>query len=431
MNPQAEALNETIRQVSPTVFDLLSDKGKNIFFPKKGILAQTADAKGKKINATIGAAIEADGSPMRLKSLEDLIDLPPANAFPYAPSYGRPDMRKKWREMIYEKNPALGNHEISTPIVTNAITHGLSMVGYLFLDEGEKLIASSLFWGNYKLIFINGYKAEIDNFRLFNGNAFDIDSFRTKMMDPSSKKKVVVLNFPNNPSGYTPTIDEMKQIISAIKESADAGNKILAVTDDAYYGLVYEEGIEKQSPFAFLANLHENVLAIKLDGATKEDYVWGFRVGFITFGIKGGTSELYNALESKTAGAVRGNISNACNLSQSLLLKAYNSNTYEKEKMDKYNILKARYDAVNKAIKKEEYAAYFKAYPFNSGYFMCVQLKEGLDGEKIRQILLEEYDTGVINMNNVIRIAFSAAAEENIPKLFDNLYKACKEAESN
>ena len=36
-----------------------------------------------------------------------------------------------------------------------------------------------------------------------------------------------------------------------------------------------------------LVDLHPNVLGIKLDGATKEDYVWGFRVGFITFGFKG------------------------------------------------------------------------------------------------------------------------------------------------
>ncbi len=427
MNPQAEDLNKTISQNHPGVLDMLSSKGKNIFFPKKGILAQTADARGKKINATIGAAIEADGSPMRLNSLEELIDLPPANAFPYAPSYGRPDMRKKWKAMLYKKNPALGNCEISNPVVTNAITHGLSMVGYLFLEEGDKVLASSLYWGNYRLIFINGYKAQIDTFRLFNGSAFDIDSFRDKMMETSSKKKVVILNFPNNPSGYTPTDGEMKQIIDVIKASAVAGNKIVAVMDDAYFGLVYEDGIEKQSAFAYLANLHENILAVKLDGATKEDYVWGFRVGFITFGIKGGTPELYNALEAKTAGAVRGNISNACNLSQSLLLKAYTSSTYEKEKNEKYNILKSRYVAVNKALEDTKFEKYFKAYPFNSGYFMCVQLKDGLDGEKIRQVLLEKYDTGVINMDNVIRIAFSSASEKNIPELFENLCQACKE----
>ena len=90
MNPQAQALNDIILKENPAVFDLLSEKGKTIFFPKKGILGQTADAKGSKINATIGAAVEDDGTPMRLKVIEDKIAIDPALAFPYAPSFGRP-----------------------------------------------------------------------------------------------------------------------------------------------------------------------------------------------------------------------------------------------------------------------------------------------------------------------------------------------------
>ena len=101
MNPQAEVLNDIIKTNSPEVFDLLSSKGKEIFFPAKGILAQSADAKGKKINATIGAAIEDDGTPMRLQSIEEEINLDPTLVFPYAPSFGRADLRSKWKELIY------------------------------------------------------------------------------------------------------------------------------------------------------------------------------------------------------------------------------------------------------------------------------------------------------------------------------------------
>ncbi len=429
MNQQSEELNNIIKQYNEAVYDLLSEKGKNIFFPKKGILAQTAQAKGKKINATIGSAVEADGTPTRLKTLEDLINIPAEYVFPYAPSHGRPDLRKHWKQAIYDKNPALNNHSLSMPVTTNALTHALSMIGYLFIDAGEKIIVSDLFWGNYNLIFANGCNASIDRYELFDKEAFNISSFREKIMDTSVRKKILILNFPNNPSGYTPTIGEVKQIVNAIKISANAGNKILAVIDDAYFGLVYEQGIETQSVFAYLANLHENVLAIKVDGPTKEDYVWGFRTGFITYGIKNGTEELYNALESKTAGAVRGSISNAANLSQSLLLKAYQSDTYHEEKEDKFELLYSRYLAVKKVVNNPEYSRYFTPLPFNSGYFMCVKLQEGIDGEQLRNLLLENYETGVINLNNVIRIAFSSVPEEYIPELFENMYKACKELE--
>ena len=40
--------------------------------------------------------------------------------------------------------------------------------------------------------------------------------------------------------------------------------------------------------------------------------------------------------------------------------------------------------------------------------------------------LIEHYDTGVIAMSGVIRIAFSAVKSELLPKLFDNIYQAAK-----
>ena len=131
----------------------------------------------------------------------------------------------------------------------------------------------------------------------------------------------MLLNFPNNPTGYTPTEAEAKALTAEIRKAAEAGNQIVVVLDDAYFGLVYEEGIAQESLFGSLVDLHPNVLGVKLDGATKEDYVWGFRVGFITFGFKGANAAQLKALENKAAGVVRGNISNAPCVSQSMLLK--------------------------------------------------------------------------------------------------------------
>jgi len=427
MNPQAEALNEIITGENPAVLDMLSTRGKNIFFPKKGILGQTAEAKGKKFNATIGAAIEDDGSPMRLSSLEKLVNLDPANVFPYAPSPGKPGMRRTWKELIFDKNPSITNKEISMPLVTNALTHALSICGYMFLNGGDELIVSDLYWGNYNLIFANAYNAKIEKFQLFNDKSFHVESFRETMMKSKPTKKVVILNFPNNPTGYTPTVNEVQEIVNILKSSAESGNKIVVIIDDAYFGLVYENDIEKESIFARLANLHDNLLAVKVDGPTKEDYVWGFRTGFLTYAIKGGTRKLYEALEAKTGGAIRGSISNASHLSQSLLFEAYNSPTYKEEKLSKFNTMISRYKAVKESLKNEEYNEYFTPYPFNSGYFMCLKLAGGIDGEKLRKHLLDKYSTGIINMNNVIRLAFSAVAAKDIPLVFENIYNACKE----
>ena len=427
MNPQAEELNIVIQEKSSVVFELLSQRGKEIYFPKKGILAQSAEAAKAGINATIGTAVEDDGSPMRLESIASKVNLKPDRIFLYAPSYGRPDIRAEWKKMIYKKNPSLAGAEISLPVVTNAHTHGISMAGYMFFDATDQVIVPDLFWENYTLTLTNAYSSQLKPYKLFKDNGLDLASFEQTLNEGAVGKRIVLLNFPNNPAGYTPTQVEQDEMVKIIKASAEKGNKIVLLIDDAYFGLGYEAGIAAESIFSAACTLHENVLAVKIDGPTKEDYVWGFRVGFITYGLKGGDAALYGALESKTAGAIRGNISNAANISQSLLLEAYTHPDYENQKAEKYAIMKRRYDEVKRVLQNEAYKPYFKALPYNSGYFMCIELAEGLDGEKTRKLLIEKYSIGVIAFDNLLRIAFSAVAESKIQPLFEGIYEACKE----
>jgi len=425
MDSQAIALNKTIQQVNVNVYEMLSERGKNIFFPKLGILAQAAQAKGKAINATIGEAVEDDGSSMHLPEFDGLLNLPTSNVFPYAPSFGKPELRSIWKKSIYRKNPSLGETVISNPVATNGLTHGISMAGYLFANEGDTVLLSNHYWENYNLIFENNYGATVDTFELFANGGFNITDFSKKLSEVKGEKIITLLNFPNNPAGYTPLVGEIDAIVSAIKNVADAGKKVVVLIDDAYFGLVYEEGVFMESIFTKLANLSENVLAVKMDGPTKEDYVWGFRVGFITYAIKGGTAELYEAMENKTAGAVRGNISNISQISQSMLYTVYSAPTYEASKKAKYDILKSRYEALKQELARPEYAEYFQALPFNSGYFMCVEPKKGLEAEEIRKHLLDKYSTGVIVLGNVVRLAFSAVTKDVLPQLVENIYKAC------
>jgi len=426
MDPQAIHLNESIQKCNENVLELLSERGKNIFFPKLGILAQAAQAKGKSINATIGEAIEDDGTSMHLSEFDKLINLPLGSVYPYAPSFGKKDLRDTWKEFIIQKNPSLENTVFSTPIATNGLTHGISIASYLFVDEGDTVVIPDLFWENYSLIFENAYRGKVETFPTFKNGAFNIDGFAEKL-DSIKGKIILLLNFPNNPTGYTPLVNEIGKIVDTITEQAEKGKKVVVLIDDAYFGLVYEENVFKESIFTRLASVHENILAVKLDGPTKEDYVWGFRVGFISFGIKNGTPELYEALENKTAGAIRGNISNISQLSQSLLQKAYFSEQYNTDKQNKYATLKSRYQEIIKTLANPKYAEYFEALPFNSGYFMCIQLKDTLNAEEIRKILLEKYSTGVIVFGDLIRLAFSAVPKSKIASLIENIYSACKE----
>ncbi|MEJ7543180.1 aspartate aminotransferase, partial [Staphylococcus intermedius] len=79
------------------------------------------------------------------------------------------------------------------------------------------------------------------------------------------------------------------------------------VVDDAYYGLFYED-VYTQSIFTAITQLDsKNILPIRLDGATKEFFAWGLRVGFLTFGLS--NQKAKDVLEAKVKGLISSNIS--------------------------------------------------------------------------------------------------------------------------
>jgi aspartate/methionine/tyrosine aminotransferase len=435
MNQIAKELNEIIRGGNEYVYGMLSGVGKNLFFPK-GILSQSAEARKKahKFNATIGMATEK-GKTMYLPSVMAMIQgLGPEEALTYAPSFGIMPLRQRWKELIFEKNPTLKDMELSLPIVTNAITHGLSVLSDMWVDPGDVIVLPDKMWGNYNLIFSVRRGAKIAHYSFFDDRKkFNINAFEACVQSESEgrEKIIVILNFPNNPTGYTITPKEADMIVDILSNEAEKGTNVIAVTDDAYFGLFYEEEMLKESIFTKLVNRHPRLLAIKLDGATKENFVWGLRVGFITYGADFGNDlRPYDALERKTAGAVRGSISNASHLSQEILLKSLNSKSYLVEKREKFEIMKDRADEVKKVLSDPKYQSAWEAYPFNSGYFMCLNLKT-VEAERLRVHLLERYGVGLISLGKTdLRVAFSCLEKEDIRELFDTVFQGVKDLQA-
>lgn len=207
-------------------------------------------------------------------------------------------------------------------------------------------------------------------------------------------------------------------------EGAKAGINVVVLIDDAYYGLFFEDSI-RESLFGKLANIHPRVLAVKIDGATKEEYVWGFRVGFITFAAQ--SEPLLLALEQKAMGIIRATISSGPHPSQTFVLKALQSSEYTTQKHEKYEIMKNRANRVKQILDSGKYNDAWDYYPFNSGYFMCLKLKT-VDAETLRIHLLEKYGVGTIALGVTdLRVAFSCVEETDLEELFENIYQGVKD----
>jgi len=433
VQPLARDLNVRLAEAAPEIMQMLSAYGRRLYFPK-GILSQTAEAgqKATRFNATIGIATEG-GAPMYLPSIQRYLrELDPSEVYSYAPPAGRPGLRKSWRAKLLDENPSLRGKAFSLPVATNAITHGLSLAGELFIDPGDVVVLPDKLWGNYRLRFEVGLGARVETFPFYAGPGFNCVGLATALESAAerSDKLFVLLNFPNNPTGYMPTPEEGEQIAAALAARARAGTRVVAVCDDAYFGLFHHVGARTltESLFGLLTGNHPNLLAVKLDGATKELFAWGLRCGFITLGPgRPETAEtVCDVFETKLKGAIRAGISNVPQLSQSLIEHALGSSSIADERKEKLETLRARAELVHEVANAPRFAESWQVYPFNSGYFMCVKVQ--VDAERLRVRLLDEYGVGLIATGpNDIRVAFSCLELDEVEPLFEALHKAIQE----
>lgn len=423
MNPLAQNLNDQLVDESPEILNMLSNLGKSMYYPK-GILSQSAEAKSTKYNATIGMATNDKGK-MYADTLYGVYNhLSPDEVFPYAPPQGIEPLRDLWQDKMLNENPDLTSDSISRPIVTNALTHGLSLVADLFVESGDTILLPEHNWGNYKLIFNTRHSANIETYPIFNKEGhYTTDSLVSTLENYNQDKVLLLLNYPNNPTGYTPTSEEVKTIVSAINDLANRGTNVIAVVDDAYYGLFYED-VYTQSIFTAINNLEsKNILPIRLDGATKEFFAWGLRVGFITFGLKNDTAK--KVLEAKVKGLIRSNISSGPMPSQSAIKYVLEHHSdFDKEIQANIDTLQERYEVTKDVVYGDKYKDYWQAYDFNSGYFMSIKVN-GVNPEELRKHLINKYSIGIIALNHTdIRIAFSCVEKDDIPHVFDSIAKA-------
>ena len=433
IRPLAKELNDTIDRENPHVYSMLSDLGKRLFFPK-GILAQSAEAKdkAKRYDATIGIAREK-GKPMFLPSVMKYFnDLTPAEALTYAPATGRPDLRKKWREELIRKNPSLAGKSFSLPIVTGGVTHALSLVGDLFIDRGDMVLLPDKFWENYELLYGVRMRAQLGLFPFFNAvGRFNVEALRQALATRAgSWKTVLILNFPNNPTGYSITKTEADQIVAVLQEAADDGRNLIVVTDDAYFGLFYGDGAGRR-------------IALRPAGQPPRPHPRGqgrrADQGGVRVGLPHRHAHLQHAGLLQQRGPVpgpgeegrRGHPQRRLQLLAPQPERAgqgpFQRDDPEPSNQQKKGILEQRANCVHKILAKPEYAKYWEPYPFNSGYFMCLKLK-GIDAETFRKHLLEKYGVGVIaDGERDIRVAFSAVEAGELEDLFAQMGAAAKD----
>jgi aspartate/methionine/tyrosine aminotransferase len=446
MNALAQELNEAL--AGSAAERLLSEMGRRMYFPK-GIVSQSAEAdeRAHRFNATIGMAFEG-GEPMMLDAIRaGLPTLSAKEAVAYAPTAGVTALRSRWKAELERKNPSMRGRDSSLPVVVPGLTAAVSAVVDLFLDPGDEVVLPELSWPNYRLIVEERKAAKCVTYPAFaplgensappssaSKLGFNVAGLEAALRASASRSKAAgkiekaacILNFPNNPTGYTPTLAESEALVAALVRVASSGIALLVLVDDAYFGLQYEEGLLTESIFARIGWAHPNLLAVKADGPTKEDYVWGFRLGFLSFASSSLAPKGCEALVKKLMGLVRSSVSNSSAPAQNLMLKTFDAPGTEAQKERLRALLASRYRRARAFLESRALPPCIKALPFNSGYFLSFEC-EGLSAETLRKRLLEEKGIGTVSiLDRYLRVAFSSVEAKDIDELFGEIVETAK-----
>lgn len=413
-----EALALALREW-PAALALLSPLGQRAALPF-GIPQQSAEAAACERRATIGQITDGAGVPLPLPSLHHhFADLDPRESLLYTPQHGLPRLRQRWKEHVLG---SLGQDTpVSLPVVTAGITHAISICGELFTAPDRPLLLPLPYWDNYDTIVTMRTGAPIRTFPFFDGDPLSPGQHRfntaglraalARLDGPAT----LLLNFPANPTGYSPLADEVPGIVQAIAEHP---HPLAVICDDAYETLFFEPDMYGRSIFGALARAADprRHVICKVDGATKELVFFGGRVGFLTFAVPGAAGD---ALAEKAAALIRSTISSGPAPAQSAVLAALESPTLAAEQAAVVGVLAGRYRALKAAL--DHHGVPY--YPFNSGCFCLLPLREGLNAEVVRKRLITEQSVGVIQIPqvNALRVAFCGIEERDIPDLVARL----------
>ena len=115
------------------------------------------------------------------------------------------------------------------------------------------------------------YGGKVHNLTLTADNNYlpDLDNIPDEVLQ---KAKVLVLNYPNNPTGASATLEFFSKVVEFAKK-----NSLIVIHDAAYIGLVYDGN----RPLSFLATPGAKDVGIELHSTSKNFNMTGWRCGFV------------------------------------------------------------------------------------------------------------------------------------------------------
>lgn len=183
----------------------------------------------------------------------------------YAPVGGLPELREKVAQ--FYNNTFGGNFDINNVVITVGSTEALSSTLFAVLDEGDEVLIPTPAYVGYEPL-IKFYKAK-PKFIDLKDNDFNLTA-EILEKNITDKTKLIILTYPNNPSGMILDENEMKKIVDLLKNK-----EIYLISDEIYASISFEKYVS----FAKYYNELKKQLII-INGFSKSHCMTGYRVGY-------------------------------------------------------------------------------------------------------------------------------------------------------
>ena len=274
--------DEAIRRGCPALWECLSPLGRRLRQPANFLPQQSAEARGKPFNATIGQITDGHGRavplPAMAAAVSGLEEAQLSRAFLYSPVEGFPELRRAWRER--QRRGVAEDLPSTLPLVTAGRVQALAIAAELFAGEGTPVALPAGAPEDYAATF----------------------TLRT------GARRVGLEELGRESDG---------EAAVAVLGREAGGEPLAALAGVAAHrplAVIVDDG-EAPAPSLFwrLAALHPNLFPVKVDAA-------GEGVGFLTFPFPP-ESDLAAAIESKAKTLLRALIGSPPAFAQALLLR--------------------------------------------------------------------------------------------------------------
>ncbi len=185
----------------------------------------------------------------------------------YAPTRGLPELL----ELIENKLKKFNNIETNWKeniIVTNGGSQALCLAYASLFNPGDELILFSPNFLSYFYIasFFGVKVVEIQRNPDFSPNLEKLKKAITE------KTKAIIINSPNNPTGYAFSSNELNEIVDIVKD-----NDLFIISDEVYENYLYD-GLKHLSPASFNGMINRT---ITINAMSKLFSATGFRLGYV------------------------------------------------------------------------------------------------------------------------------------------------------